>query len=405
MAVSYCLDPTQVADFANKDVNRIIGKVAEVLARKSPFMDVLDGGTLPNVSDVVRSVVQERAVVGTSLVAPVFVNDIAMCNGPVGQDQVGSTEYTFQLQSYRGQGPLVCVKQARTAFKTSYLQAQVSLEKGVLSIMNSDIRSQLNVGSGVKYVVNSTVGVGVTLTGDMQQVNTNYYPLLPDSPLTFALLFRLAQFEREEMLADPFDVAGVQVAKFIGSFEIIERFRQELAVKDDIHYLAAGSYRLGEKSIIGYQFEGPYRGLALANDNQPLRYANLLSNGQPNFIEPVIGVPTTRGVGERRNPAWVNAPYEIGFLIMPDSFKRLVPETYTGEGTFKWAPQLSMGELQWHYIKDTCNKFGDFGQHIYQISRAYQPIRPQNVMPIAYLRCSSTYGITPCSQVSSGSGL
>ena len=96
-----CISPAQVSDFANKDINRIVGKIAEVLARKSPYMDILDGGTLPNVSDVVRSVVQERAVVGTSLAAPTFQPDIEMCAGPVTQDQVGSTEYAFQLESIR----------------------------------------------------------------------------------------------------------------------------------------------------------------------------------------------------------------------------------------------------------------------------------------------------------------
>ena len=63
-------------------------------------------------------------------------------------------------------------------------------------------------------------------------------------------------------------------------------------------------------------------------------------------------------------------------------------ENYVGEGTFKFSPQLAMGELEWTYFRDNdCNLYGDFGQHIYQISRAIQPIRPQNVLPVLYKRC------------------
>lgn len=399
-----CISPAQVSDFANKDINRIIGKIAEVLARKSPYMDILEGGTLPNVSDVVRSVVQERAVVGASLAQPQFIPDIEMCAGPVNQDQVGSTEYAFQLESLRGQGPRVCVKQARTAFKGSYLQAQLSLEKGILQIMNSDIRAQLLFRSGVKFNVNTNYGFSTDLTGDSQQINTLFFNTLPNAPLSFKIVYLLGQFLKEEMLAEPYTTNNQgELFKFIGSPDTINRFRDELDVRNDLRFLTTGQYKLGEKSITGYAYEGPYRGVGFGYDSQPLRF-NTMTNGIPNFIEPEIGVVTTRGVAARRNPAWVQAIYEVGFLLAPMSFRRLVPEQYTGEGTFKWNPQLSMGELRWHYVLDNdCNRFGDFGQHIYQVQRAYQPIRPQNVIPIIYQRCPYDFGTAACG--SSGIGL
>jgi len=398
-----CITPAQVSDFANKDSNRLIGKIAEVLARKSPYMDVMDGGTLPNVSDVVRSVVQERAVVGTSLANPTFQPDIEMCAGPVSQDNVGSTEYSFQLESMRGQGPRVCVKQSRTAFKGSYLQAQQSLEKAILQIMNSDNRAQLLYRSGVKFNVNTNYGFSTDLTGDMQQINTLFLNVLPNAPLSFKIVKLLSQFLVNEMLADPYTTNGMgEMFKFIGSMDIIERFRDELDIKADIRALTTGQYKLGEKSIAGYQFEGPYRGIGFGVDSQPLRF-NTITGGIPNFIEPEIGVVTTRGVAARRNPAWVQALYEVAFLSAPGAFKRLVPEQYTGEGTFKFNPQLAMGELKWHYVLDNdCNRFGDFGQHIYQISRAIQPVRPQNVIPIIYARCPYDLATTSCGSSSIG---
>lgn len=399
-----CITPAQVSDFANKDVNRLVGKIAQVLARKSPYMDILDGGTLPNVSDVVRSVVQERAVLGTSLATPTFTPDINMCGVNGNQDNVGSTEYTYQLETLRGRGPRVCVKTSRTAFTGSYLQAQQSMEKAILQIMNSDIRNVLQFKSGVKFSVNSTLGFGTLLTGDSQQINTMFYNgALPDSPLNFTIVQRLARFLREEMLADPFtDNMQGEMFKFIGSPDILEAFRQDLDIKTDLRALTTGQYKLGEKSIVGYQFEGPYRGIGLGCDSQPLRFATM-TNGVPNFIEPEIGVAATRGVAARRNPAWVTAPYEMAFLFAPMSFKRLVPEQYLGEGTFKFNPQLAMGELKWHYVLDNdCNQYGDFGWHIYQIARAFQPIRPQNVIPIIYQRCAYSLNAAPCSSTASG---
>jgi hypothetical protein len=104
------------------------------------------------------------------------------------------------------------------------------------------------------------------------------------------------------------------------------------------------------------------------------------------------------------NPAWLAATYEVGFLMFDNTFNRLVPEKYVGEGTFKYAPQLHMGELEWHYIVDNdCNQFGDFGWHKYQITRAYQPIRPQHVVPILYKRCTADLGLPDCAVPDSSS--
>jgi hypothetical protein len=364
----------------------------------------IDGGTLPNVSDVVRSVVEEMAVPAASLASPSFTNDTELCGIGATPDQVGSTEYQFQLQTLRGAGPRVCVKQARTAFKGSYLQAQVSLEKTILQIINADIRYQYLLQSGVKYTVLSTNSFETNLAGDMQAINTKfahtaggsptYY--LPDAPLNFKTLYRIGTFLREEMLAEPFSSKEGEFFQVMLGADAIEGIRNDADVKEDLLYLSAGSFKLGEESISGYQFMG-YRGFAFGIDQQPLRATGFDGSGNLVLVNPIISTAVTNGFAQRRNPAWVNAPYEVGFVIGGDAFKRLVPEQYTGEGTFKFAPQLSMGELEWTYFRDNdCNLYGDFGQHIYQISRAIQPIRPQNVVPILYRRCPFDGNPLPC---------
>lgn len=400
--MSECIPLSAVQNFASKDVNRIIGQIGRVLARKSPYINSIDGGTLPNVSDVVRSVVEEMAVPAASLASPSFVNDTTLCGVGATADQVGSTEYQFQLQTLRGAGPRVCVKQARTAFKGSYLQAQVSLEKTILQIINADIRYQYLIQSGIKYVVNSTQSFSANLTGDMQQINTQFAAVLPDAPMNFKTLYRIGTFLREEMLAEPFATKDGEFFQVLASADQIETFRNDQDVKEDLLYLSAGSFKLGEESISGYQFMG-YRGFAFGIDQQPLRATGFDGSGNLVLVNPIVSTAVTNGFAQRRNPAWVSAPYEVMFVIAGEAFKRLVPEQYVGEGTFRFAPQLAMGELEWTYFRDNdCNLYGDFGQHIYQIQRAIQPIRPQNVCAIVYKRCPFDGNPLPCSTVTTG---
>lgn len=398
-----CITPDAVSLFAAKDVNRIVGKLAQVLALKSPFIDILGGGTLPNVSDVVRSVVPERSVVAASLAKPSFTPDVQMCGAVGSQDRVGSTEYQYQLESLRGRGPRVCVKTSRTAFKGTYLAAQNALEKGILQLTNADIRSTLHMRSGVKFVTNTGYTFDQLITGDSQQIDTQFLQVLPNAPISFKTLWRLGSFLREEMLVDPFESDAGTMFKFIGSVEQIERFRNELDVKVDLLALVTGKYTIGEASINSYAFQGPYRNFAFGIDQQPIRATGFDQNGDLVLVEPEIAVATTNGVAARRNPAWVTAPYELGFLLASDSFNRLVPESYTGEGTFKFNPQLVAGELEWAYFRDNdCNLFGDYGQHIYQISRAYQPMRPHAIIPILYQRCQYDTGLVACASSVNG---
>jgi hypothetical protein len=397
-----CIPLAAIQDFASKDVNRIIGQIGRVLARKSPYVNSIDGGTLPNVSDVVRSVVEEMAVPAASLAAPTFVNDTTLCGVGATPDQVGSTEYQFQLQTLRGAGPRVCVKQARTAFKGSYLQAQVSLEKTILQLINADIRYQYLIQSGIKYVSNSTRSFSQNLTGDMQQINTQFAAILPDAPMNFKSLYRIGTFLREEMLAEPFASKDGEFFQVLASADQIEVFRNDADVKEDLLYLSAGSFKLGEESISGYQFMG-YRGFAFGIDQQPLRATGFDGSGNLVLVNPIVSTAVTNGFAQRRNPAWVSAPYEVMFVIAGEAFKRLIPEQYVGEGTFKFAPQLAMGELEWTYFRDNdCNLYGDYGQHIYQISRAIQPIRPQNVCAIVYKRCPFDGVAAACSTSATG---
>ena len=397
-----CIDLSAVQNFAAKDTNRIVGQIAKVLARKSPYINILKGGTIPNVSDVVRSVVQEQAVLQSSLADPQFTNDTELCGTGADSDEVGSTEYQYQLQSMRGRGPRVCIKTSRAAFKGAYLQAQMALEKGILKIMNADTRATMLNRSGVKFVAKKGVSFDNLVTGDAQQIDTKFYGALPDAPMNFKTLYKLGSLLREDLLVDPFGTAQGDFFAVLAGIDQIENFRNDADVKEDLVALTTGSFKLGNDSIAGYQFQG-YRGFAFGVDTQPLRFNVFDGNGKPVLIEPEIGVSVSNGKGSRRNPAWVSAQFEIGFLVGGDSFARLTPEKFSGEGSFKFAPQLHMGELEWVAQRDNdCNLFLDYGQHIYQISRAIQPIRPHAVVPFTYKRCTFDTGLESCLSGSTG---
>lgn len=399
-----CISPDAVSQFAAKDTNRLVGKIAAVLARKSPYMDVLAGGTLEaGISDTVRSVIQERAVLGASLAKPVFTADLQMCGTRGSQDQVGSTEYSYALESLRGRGPRICVKQSRNAFMGTYLNAQQSMEKGILQIINADIRSTLVTRGGVKVVAATGQAFSSMVTGGQQDIDTAFAALTPNAPMSWKLLRMIGSYLKYDLLSEAWESDSGAMFKVICSDELRESLRNEADIKEEMLALVKGRYQIGEEVITGFGWEGPYRGFAFGVDPQPLRATGLDGNGMPILVEPEIGVATTNGVAARVNPAWVAAPYEIALILAADSFKRLVPESYTGEGTFKFNPQLVAGELRWHYVLDNdCNEFGDYGQHLYQISRAMQPIRPHCAVAVMYQRCPGDTGLVTCSSSVNG---
>lgn len=394
------LNPADVQDFAAADVNRIVGNIAKALARKTPYTEIMSGGTIaPGISPTVRSIVQERAVLNQSLIRPQFRPDRDMC-GEVGEAaETGETEYTYFLATNRGMGPLVCVKTMRDSFEGSYLAAEDALKKQIVQLVNSDNRSVLTDRSGTKMVIHSTNSFGEMFSGDSQAIDTPFTTDvgLPDSPVNFAVLDDLSTFLREDLLVDGFEGPQTEpLLKFIGSQEINRRLRNEIGIREDHRWLAAGQYAVGRDALLKYTWEGPYRGYAFGTDPQPLRFSVLDSDGQPYYIEPEIAVKSSKGVAARVNPAWARARYEIALVVGADSFARLTPAMYNGEGSWKFPSQVSMGELIFRVQMDNCrNVWGDFGRHFYQISRAIKPMRPHAVTAIAFKRSQSDYGLSP----------
>lgn len=400
----FCDDPTDISDIASKDTNRIVGQVAKALAANSVYMNVIGGGTFPaGVSDSVRSVVQMQAAPGDSLAIPTFVCDVDIC-GQVGeQDLTDTVEFNLQLESKRGRGPNICVKKGYAAFKGSYVMAEDSLKKLITQYVNSDIRAQLYLRSASKFVANASFDFNSLFTGGSEtDLGVKFSAAgLPTGPMTFKALHYIARYLRETLFGEWYSSdKGMPHFRFIGGSDQIEFFRSEVGVENVLIALTTGGYKLGETALTAYGFEQSpaYRGIAFGVDQRPLRF-NTMTNGVPDLIDPVtiVSNPSKGTAYAKANPEWLTALYEIGVLIADGSFERQVPEKYVGEGSFKFAPQLHMGELEWHYkIDNQCNQWGDFGWHKYQITRAYKPLRPQHIIPIAYKRCPTDLGLEAC---------
>jgi hypothetical protein len=404
------MDPQDVVDLANKDTNRLIGEIANFQLRTDPYMNLFAGGTLPNVSESVRTVVPERALPGTSLVLPVFVNSEDACLLPGEVTQVGSTEFTSRLQTLRARGPRVCVKTTRTAWPGSYQSLINSLKESMREVTASDGRATLLFSGGVKLTCKSGQTFAASVAGDINKLGQNFNNNVPDTALTFGGLAYLAQYMRETLDVDPYEgetAEGSMMAIF--SQEQLAAFRDELGIRADVQALTTGKYQMGEETISGYAFKGPYHAIALGMDRKPLRVSGtttvatgatdpntgIVNTGSayqaPTFVEPYIATATSKGVSARPNPNWVSAGFEIGFLVGQTAFSRRVPESYRIPGMEFNAPISNQG-LKFKLLSDAdCYFWEDIGQHRYEMERAYVPIKPHAAAAILYKRPSFTF--------------
>lgn len=393
-----------LSDLASRDTNRIQGAIAKALAANSVYINVIGGGVVPSgVSDTIRSIVQMQAAPGDSLAIPTFVCDTEICGQQGHQDLTDTVDFTLRLESFRGRGPNICVKQGYAAFKSSYQMAEDSLKKLVVQYINSDVRAQLYLRSASKFTANANYDFNSLFTGGSEcDLGVKFAPLLPTGPMTFKALHYLARYLKEVLLGEWYSQdKGQPHFRFIGGADQVEYFRSEVGVQNIMTALTTGGYKLGETTLTAYSFEQSpaYRGIAFGVDQRPLRATGFNEDGTLALVDPVtiVSNPARNTAYAVANPAWLNADYEVGVLIADGSFERHVPERYVGEGSFRFAPQLHGGELDWHYVMDnTCNSRGDFGWHQYQITRAYKPLRPQHIIPLLYKRCQADLGLVNC---------
>jgi hypothetical protein len=402
MSTRYCDSIEAMGQLVATQTDRIREEIQQDIAIRSPFGSVCEGGTVENHDGKnIRTLVQNRVVPQFSLTEPEFTDDTLVCGTVGGQDKWGQTEFQTYLATLRGESTPLCLKNGRLAVKNSYLAVTKALINSNRLLYNVDVRSQLMTLSGLKFTAASGKSFYNLISGDRNVVSAAWNNFLPTSAMTMEALIRLGQFQREEMRTSPFG-SGDGYFIFIAGAQQIEVLRNQNSVSSAIANMTQGGYAEGVEQIRAYAFtDVTHRGFKFGIDQEPLRFNEIDGAGKPVFISPIVEVASDNGVEAALNPAWANAQYEVGFMIGMNGFKRLVPKSYVGEGKWKFAPQNVTGELQWHHVKDNaCNKYGDFGQFLYQVTRAFLPVEPHAIIPVTYKRCEQDLGFVDCEGVS-----
>jgi hypothetical protein len=402
MSTRYCDDPSAMSQLVASQTDRLREEIFQDIAIRSPFGSVCEGGTVENHDGKnIRTLVQNRVVPSYSLTEPDFIDDTLVCGTVGGQDEWGQTEFSTYLSTLRGESTPLCLKNGRLSVKNSYLAVTKALINSLRNLYNVDVRAQLMNLSGLKFTAASGKPFYGLISGDRNVVSAAWNNFLPTSAMTMEALIRLGQFQKEEMRVTPYG-AGDGYFIFIAGAQQIEVLRNQSSVSGAIANMTQGGYNEGVEQIRAYAFTDVlHRGFKFGIDQEPLRFNDIDGAGKPVFISPIKKVASDNGYDAVLNPDWANAQYEVGFLCAMNGFKRLVPKIWVGEGKWKFAPQNVTGDLTWHHIKDNaCNKYGDFGQFLYQYTRAYLPVEPHAIIPVTYKRCEQDLGFVDCEGVS-----
>lgn len=391
------------ADYSTGIANQVAvlrNEMIRYIALNDPYANLVDGGSTPNnMGETIRTLVTNRMVTNQSLTTPAFSPLIDQCGviGPAAEN--GQTEFVTQLETMRGKGPTICLQQARYSVLESYRIAQQNMQDAIKALNAADIRNQLLTLSGVKVVLKAgATSLGQILSGGYNQTSVDFIGGLPTAPVSHKFLVVLSNYMRDNLSPEFYGEGAGAYFVFIGSSSTIEVLRNEAGVKADLLALVTGNEMAAQSEIKKYAFiDYPYRGLKLAIDQQPLRFNTVDGDGFPVLIEPLVRTVADYGVENATNPDWVNADYEVNFLVSKGTFKRLVPERYVGEGSMRFPAQFVMGELTWTNIADNiCNPRNEFGYHLYDITRAFQAKRPHGVIPILSKRCAEDLGLSTC---------
>lgn len=373
------------------------------IALNDPYANLVDGGTTPNnFGETIKTIVTERMVTNQSLTQPAFAPMIEACGSVGPAAEFGQRVFETRVETMRGKGPTICLQQARYAVLDSYRIAEQNMKDAIKTLNSADIRNQLLVNSGVKAVaLAGATQLSQVLTGGYNQVAVAFKGPLPTAPVSQQFLVTLSNYMRDNLSPEFFGDGSGQFFVFISSSDQTEAIRNQAGLKQELLAFVTGNDKGVSDALKRYAFiDYAYRGIKLAIDQQPLRFNEVDGEGFPVLIEPLVRTADDSGVSNQTNPEWVDALYEVGFLVSKGAFRRLVPERFVGEGSFKWPAQFVMGELNWTNILDNiCNPRGEFGYHLYDISRAFQARRPHGVIPVLYKRCAVDLGLGACDGV------
>lgn len=398
MAVPNCIDIGEANDFLTKDANRVSGRIARSLAINSPWINVLETGTFSaGLSDTQRSVVQEAIAPALSQCDPQWAS--FQCSLPPQTVCYGSTEYQYSPQQYFEKSCPLCLQTSFSAFRNSIKMVEMSYTDHIQTLWNSWIRAQVFRLSATKVVADSTAtSFGQIVSSGL---STNFAAgRTPDSPLTFKFLKFIANYLTHNLLAGSefkWNQGALGGFRLITDQQTIDNFRDESGVRLDLRAIAAGCCDKGVNMLGSYSWLGPWQGIEFGVDQSIIRVSGVRADGTVCCVEPFASQAATLGTKRVINEDWINAPYQISFLMAKGSFVREIPEEFLGEGLTRFERQNWGGKLTWHNVKDNCDNItGNKGFHYWQLAAAFRPERPEFAIPILHTRCVDDMGLVSC---------
>jgi hypothetical protein len=264
---------------------------------------------------------------------------------PTGAPGDGSMTYT--LQGTRGRSEVFAPMESTV----SQERKVAAFKRSVADLMIADARNNAVVSSGFKYVAaENLIGdfagrapeVGCRLTGGEYEIAASFAGPPPDSAITAAELRKI----RVKILRQSNQLGK---ACCVCSEESMDRLRKEDASLHDV-----------------FEF---------ITDETPLHFNKVDKNGSPDYIVPWV----EEGTMTVPNPDWLSAKNEVMALVWGDSFRRRVPIAFI-EGNPPVQPQFAIGPIAWS-SENNC--------FLFQIIRAWQPMKPWACCPILTRRLKS----------------
>lgn len=388
--------PSEFAEALESQNSLIKLAFVEHIAYNDPYSNVVTQGTFQSgYGEQQIYSATPRTSMNQSLTAPVFTNYSESCQLAPAVAKWGTYQYTSVPGVLEGQSQPICVRQQYFIVEQQLDQSVTMMKQGIASVISADIRSNLLNLSGMKFVVPAPGGVPESgLTGSEWAVSTDFNGQFPGDRLTFQYAKWLRDYIAYNFTPPMFGKGPDAHAILITSYELNDALRTDAPVNNTLVASTTGGYQDGHEGLWAYAFiDSNFRGLKFAIDPLPLRFNGLDADGNPVLIEPYLQVATnSTGLTWKTNPAWVNAAYEVWFMIFAkNAFGRLTPENYTGEGQAKWPTGMFGGELQWFNVKESCNRWSDFGWFQYRIIRAIQPYAPHYVCAGISKRCRGQF--------------
>lgn len=407
-----CGCPWTPSDF-DASVTEQISQYSDIITKEigvsSPFPSLLDAGVIPNnQGNFIRTLSQGLAAPNVDMAAPVFYPSETSCDAIGEQIQPGQIAFSVVPESLIGHTAPFCVMQERLTVLSALASTIGSLKTTIAMIIAADIQNQMLIQSGLKILWNADVPLETMYSGGNMEVDQPFAAVgLPNTTPTFKALTTADTYNRENMDCRPFSSGNGEYCVMLSG----KGLQDKMFFEDDLkEYIIGkpvqGGYLEQTTALKSYAFTNVMaKGMMFGIIQTPPRFADMVDTDgagtpMPVLINPYIKVATDTGYRLVRNPQWLSpatAPYEIGYLVYPNSFKRLAPVPYTGEGQAKFPAQTFFGEIQWFMPQTVQNMFQKSGLFGYQIMRAYEPVRPHCIVPFAFKRCPSNLGLVACS--------